>query len=133
MRVILFGLITFLVSCTPVADFASGGLNRTVGDEAALTFVTNVVPPACESAEDQGLCFDPASRPALDLLIRVRGDNLRVFREECTLEDDVRARCDLGDVDEPVFVRLAGSGVGATVTYRREGSNRLYQEIATHP
>lgn len=134
MRFILLGLVTFVVAaCTPVANFTSDQLNRATGDLASLVFVTEVVPTACMDAEHQGLCFDPADEVAQDGLLRVRGNDLQVFTEECELEGDVRARCFLGDVSEPTFVRLAGKDVGATITYRRQESSRVFQEIAVHP
>jgi len=124
-------LALVLSSCVPVEDFAADRLNAVAGDGAALYLVTDAdaAAGACEGlAESSGFCVDPADAPMLGVLLSVQGDDLAVAAA-CDVTS-LGLICDLGAVEVIHFISADGVRVSATMTYRREGGNRVYQEIA---
>lgn len=124
-RVVAVALLAVvLAGCAPLARFSTNTLNSQLGDTATLSFVTSTTP--------HGLEFDPGSSPALGVIVNAQGDQIADYPDVCQTST-YGITCKLGDVSAPYFVSMTGKHVTATATYRRSGSNRVYQELATGP
>lgn len=117
--------VLILASCAP---FATTVLNTSLGDEAALLFVTDQMSP-CGAVATTGLCFAPGGEPALGVKIDIIANAAYNLDDACQPET-YGATCDLGDVTSPTFVTITAEDVTATALYRRPGSNRIRQEAA---
>jgi hypothetical protein len=125
-RVIAVALLAVvLAGCAPLARFSTDTLNSQMGDSASLSFVTATMP--------HGLEFDPGSSTALGVKINAQGDQIANYPADVCKVVTYGVTCTLGDVEKPYFVSMTGKHVTATATYRRSGSNRVYQELATEP
>lgn len=117
--------LAVLTSCAPAATSV---LNRTLGDEAALTFVTSRDGP-CGDVATTGLCFEPGGIEALGVKLDIIASTVMHLDAACETET-YGATCSLGDVDTPTFVQVTAEDVTATAFYRRSDSNRIRQEAA---
>lgn len=115
----------FAGACAPVATFVRDTIDSS--DGATLAYV-QATPETLS-----GVLFDPDGRPALGVIIIARGTELELLAypdgATCAASSTL-IDCRLGDLSEPIAVSLAGRGVIASATYRREGANTVRQIFA---
>lgn len=114
-------LVVILSACLPIQRFATGTLNDQLGDSAVLSFVFT---------PEGGLLFDPGDSSTIDTIVDILFDSLNVYDEALCIPSGNGLLCDLGTVDEAVFIRVSASNVTAEASYRRPDGGRLYTEFA---
>ena len=126
-RLLIVALAAALLAsaCAPVATFVRDTIDTS--DGATLAYVQ-------ASAETlSGVLFDPAGEVALGVILVARGTELELLAypdgATCAASSTL-IDCRLGDLSEPTAVSLAGRGVIASATYRREGANTVRQIFA---
>lgn len=113
MRRLLLLLVLTLAACTPVQDAVADAVRAVAAGDDGATLTLH----------PDGVTFDPVEGTALDTVLYIGGEGLRVTTEEPDCQALRRGiTCFLGDVSEAVTVTVVGTDRSANVSYYREGS-----------
>lgn len=106
-------MVLVLAGCAPVAQQGVDWIER---DKTASLTVSGI-----------DWTFHPGENVALGVIFIAEGFNLTLVSTDlCRFTEETVVRCDLGDVNEPTVVQLAGTDIIAAANYRRSTGNTVY-------